>query len=117
MGRVYAHTGRGAVLDDAHNIRGSISPKLSQDSLHCGVANRAPLSNTCTMQELLQRVQSELELRNCALDAASTHFMIVNVSQRNWCIAYVNRAICDSYGYTAAELLGKCPLLLVDATS
>src|SRR5438128_976277 len=61
------------------------------------------------------RLQNELELRNCALDAASIHFMIVDVSQPQWRIVYVNHAICDRHGYTAAELLGQSPALLVNA--
>jgi PAS domain-containing protein len=59
------------------------------------------------------RLQSELDLRNCALDAASTHFMIIDVAQRKWMIVYVNRAICERHGYTVAELLGQSPLKLV----
>src|SRR6266702_1573308 len=59
------------------------------------------------------RLQSELELRNCALDTASTHFMIIDVSQPQWRIVYVNRAICERHGYTAAQLLGQDPAVLV----
>ena len=59
------------------------------------------------------RLQSEIELRNCALDTASIHFMIIDVSQPEWRIVYVNRAICERHGYTAAELLGRSPALLV----
>jgi PAS domain S-box-containing protein len=59
------------------------------------------------------RLQSELELHNCALDAASTHFMIIDVSQPDWSIVYVNRAICERHGYKVAELLGQSPALLV----
>src|SRR5882762_7498044 len=61
------------------------------------------------------RLQSELELRNCALDTASTHFMIIDVSQPDWSIVYVNRAICERHGYKVAELLGQSPALLVCA--
>jgi PAS domain S-box-containing protein len=59
------------------------------------------------------RLQKELELRNCALDTASTHFMIIDVSQQEWRIVYANRAICERHGYTVAELLGQNPSLLV----
>ena len=59
------------------------------------------------------RLQGELELRNCALDTASTHVMIIDVSEAQWRIVYVNRAICERHGYTAAELLGQSPALLV----
>jgi PAS domain S-box-containing protein len=59
------------------------------------------------------RLQSELELRNCALDTASTHFMIIDVSQPEWRMVYVNRALCERHGYTAAELLDRSPAALV----
>jgi len=59
------------------------------------------------------RLQGEFELRNCALDTASTHFMVIDVSQPQWRIVYVNRAICEHHGFTAAELLGQNPALLV----
>ena len=59
------------------------------------------------------RLQSELELRNCALDTASMHFMIIDVSQPQWRIVYVNRAICERHGYTPAQLLGQSPAILV----
>ena len=59
------------------------------------------------------RLQAELGLRSCALDAATTHFMIIDVSPATWRIAYVNRAICESHGYAAAELRGQNPLMLV----
>src|SRR5882757_10928819 len=59
------------------------------------------------------RLQSELELRNCALDTASTHFMIIDVSQPDWRIVYVNRSVCERHGYTVAEVLGQSPTLLV----
>jgi PAS domain S-box-containing protein len=60
------------------------------------------------------RLRSELELRNCALDAASTHFMIIDVSQPQWAIVYVNQVICEHHGYTVAELIGASPLVLVN---
>jgi two-component system NtrC family sensor kinase len=59
------------------------------------------------------RLQAELELRSCALDTASTHFMILDVSHSPWTIVYVNRAVCDRHGYCASELLGQSPLTLV----
>jgi len=59
------------------------------------------------------RLQAELQLRNCALDTASTHFMIVDISQPTWTIVYVNRAVCERHGYGVLELLGQSPLILV----
>src|SRR3954447_15587175 len=61
------------------------------------------------------RLQSQFELRNYALDTASTHFMIIDVSRPDWRIVYVNRSICERHGYTAAELVGRSPALLVCA--
>jgi hypothetical protein len=49
------------------------------------------------------RLQRELELRNCALDAASTHFMIIDVSQQTWRIVYVNRAICERHAAATSD--------------
>ena len=59
------------------------------------------------------RLQEELELRNGALDAAATHFMIIDVSAAIWRIVYVNRAICEHHGYVVTELLGRSPRMLV----
>lgn len=61
------------------------------------------------------RLQGELEMRDCALDTASTHFMIIDVSERPWRIVYVNRAICEHHGYASGELLGQSPALLVSS--
>jgi PAS domain S-box-containing protein len=59
------------------------------------------------------RTEQDLDLRTCALDAATTHFMIIDVSAPKWKIAYVNRAICESHGYRSAELLGQNPVKLI----
>ncbi|MDB6088669.1 MAG: sensor protein [Gammaproteobacteria bacterium] len=59
------------------------------------------------------RLQSEFDLRNCALDAAATHFMIIDVSQPRWTIVYANRASSNAHGYESAELLGQSPAMLV----
>jgi PAS domain S-box-containing protein len=59
------------------------------------------------------QLQSELWLRNCALDTASTHFTVVDVSRSPWKIVYVNRAVCERHGYSASELLGQSPLTLI----
>jgi hypothetical protein len=50
------------------------------------------------------RLQSDLDLRNYALDAATTHFMIVDVSQPRWSIVYANRGVASAHGYEATEL-------------
>ncbi len=59
------------------------------------------------------RLQSELDLRNCALDAAATHFMVMEVRALRWRIVYVNRAIAQGHGYDVSELMGRSPAALV----
>ena len=59
------------------------------------------------------RLQEELELHDCALNAAATHFMIIDVSTSIWRIVYVNRAICERHGYVVTELLGRSPQMLM----
>jgi PAS domain S-box-containing protein len=58
------------------------------------------------------RLQSDLDLRNYALDAATTHFMIVDVRQPRWSIVYANRGVATAHGYEATELLGRSPAKL-----
>ena len=62
------------------------------------------------------RLQSALDLRNCALDSASTRFMILNVTRSPWMIIYANRAIARDHGYERTELLGASPALLTPAS-
>jgi PAS domain S-box-containing protein len=57
-------------------------------------------------------LQGELDLRNCALDSASTHFMILDVSGRSWKIVYANRPVATDHGYELAEVLGQDPVTL-----
>jgi PAS domain S-box-containing protein len=59
------------------------------------------------------RLQKELDLRNCALDATDTHFMIIDVSRSQWQIVYANRAIAEDHGYEPGELPGCAPSILV----
>jgi PAS domain S-box-containing protein len=59
-----------------------------------------------------RRLQSQLDLRNSALDSASTHFMILDVTERRWKIVYANRAVATDHGYEPAELLGQDPVSL-----
>jgi PAS domain S-box-containing protein len=59
------------------------------------------------------RLQIELALCTSALDAASTHFMILDVSRSPYRIVYVNRAVCESHGYSPTELIGQSPEMLV----
>jgi PAS domain S-box-containing protein len=46
-----------------------------------------------------QHIENELRLRNAALDAATTHFMIVDARLPNYPIVYVNRGLATDHGY------------------
>ena len=59
-----------------------------------------------------QRLQTELDLRNCALDSASTYFMILEITRLPWTIVYANLAVAKDHGYEPAELLGQDPAVL-----
>lgn len=64
-----------------------------------------------------ERLQRELDVRNCALDAASSHFMILDMAQRGWPIVFANRALARDHGYESHELLGKNAAFLIDRHS
>jgi PAS domain S-box-containing protein len=54
------------------------------------------------------RLQESLDLRNAALDAASTHFLIAEARGDDRRVAYANRAIAVDHGYAGArEVIGK----------
>ena len=61
-----------------------------------------------------QRLERELELRNCAMDAAASHFMILDMQRPHWPIVYVNRAILRDYGYTPDEVLNRSAVDFID---
>ena len=58
------------------------------------------------------RLRKELDVRNCALDAAASHFIIGDATRPGWPVVYVNRAITRDYGYERSELLGQRPNML-----
>jgi two-component system, NtrC family, sensor kinase len=65
---------------------------------------RAALARETAQQ---QRMLSELRLRNAALDAATSHFMIVEV-QPPYPIVYVNRVLATDHGYAdPTALIGR----------
>lgn len=61
------------------------------------------------------RLQRCLDLRNAALDAAATYFMIVDAKLEHWPIAYANRALAVQHGFSGAhDLVGKPVSILLD---
>lgn len=75
------------------------SPSAAQRNLHA------------TLQEVLaenRRLHDELTLRDRALDAVPSHFVISkHIDAHETIIIYANRAIAQSHGYTREELLGR----------
>jgi PAS domain S-box-containing protein len=60
-----------------------------------------------------ERLRVELNVRNCALDATKTHFMILDMKRAGSPIIYINRAMAAAHGYEPAELLGKSARFLI----
>lgn len=61
------------------------------------------------------QAQGALDLRNAALDASTTHFMIVDVRQAGQPIVYANRACATQYGYERPEeLIGRSASAIFD---
>lgn len=67
-------------------------------------AVRVQLSAATTDAEVLR---AELNLRDTALDAGSSHFMIVDVLKPGHPIVYANRALAREHGYEPDQLIGK----------
>jgi PAS domain S-box-containing protein len=66
-------------------------------------------SNASTIDELRAenaRLRQALQLRNCALDAASSGFLIIDMLRPGRPIVYANRALTQRTGYTLEELIG-----------
>jgi two-component system, NtrC family, sensor kinase len=84
---------------------------MSHEADHLAAARREALG----LREALaretaerQRIQDELRLRNAALDAATTHFMIVEAHPPHYPIVYVNRVLATDHGYDDPQaLVGK----------
>jgi PAS domain S-box-containing protein len=86
-------------------------------------ATQATLLDTCRelshvrtqlAQELAEkeRLRRELRLRDAALDAGSSHFMLVSSCDPLHPIVYVNRTMARDYGFEAAELIGQSVAVL-----
>jgi PAS domain S-box-containing protein len=72
-----------------------------------------------TIDELRQQnrfLRRELQLRNCALDAASSGFLIVDMRQRGRPIVFANRALAQRTGYSVQELIGANSKILTPST-
>jgi PAS domain S-box-containing protein len=58
--------------------------------------------------EVKARLQESLDLRNAALDAASTHFLVAEAYGEDRRVVYANRAIAVDHGYaSASEVIGQ----------
>jgi PAS domain S-box-containing protein len=65
---------------------------------------RAQLATATAAAETLRKA---LELRDAALDASSSHFMIVDLLTKGRPIIYVNRALAHEHGYEPEQLIGQ----------
>jgi len=59
-----------------------------------------------------ERLRRELRLRDAALDASSSHFMLFSACDPLHPIVYVNRTMARDYGYEPAELIGQSVTML-----
>lgn len=92
-----------ALLEDAH--ASLLAARREIEALRAALAAQAAAQ---------QRTQRDLDLRNAALDAATTHFMIVDAQQREQPILYVNRTLAAQYGYKSPEsLIGRSVFVLL----
>ena len=95
-----------------------LSPRPSSAAPHTNADADPVLLLEARLQAALaerDQLHSELALRNCALDAAIAHFMIVDVTTRPSSIVFINRSLATSHGFEPSELLGKSPAILVDS--
>lgn len=58
-------------------------------------------------KSVIGKLRGDLHLRNTALDAGSSHFMIVETLAPGQPIVYVNRALARDHGYEPEQLIGK----------
>ena len=75
-------------------MRDSMMPGTEVEQLY------AELAAITAERDALQRT---LNLRNCALDAASSHFSIVDMQQPGMRLVYVNQAMAHDHGYSRSE--------------
>lgn len=54
-----------------------------------------------------ERLRRDLQLRNAALDVATSHFMIIDAQTAGRPIVYVNHSLARDHGYEPAELIGR----------
>jgi PAS domain S-box-containing protein len=60
------------------------------------------------------RLQRDLQLRNCALNAAASHFLVLDMQLPGWPIVFANRAVLRDYGYHPEEVLGRSAVSFID---
>ena len=73
------------------------------------VASHGQTLASMTVEELRSecvRLHQALHLRNCALDAATSGFVIIDMQRRGRPIVYANRALVQRTGYSFDELIG-----------
>ena len=70
---------------------------------------RAQLATATAAAETLRKA---LELRDGALDAGNSHFMIIDLLAKDRPIVYVNRALAREHGYEPEQIIGQSVTVL-----
>lgn len=88
----------------------NVTADLAATRAECASASLRPaelsrcLAVATAENEALRR---DLQLRNAALDVATSHFMIIDAQKAGRPIVYVNRSLARDHGYDPAELIGR----------
>jgi len=94
------------MIDASQPLEDDVTTALQQQVS----ALRADVLTARSERELLT---NELALRDAALDAGMSHFMIVDAEPTLRPIVYINRACANAHGYEPHELLGRSVRTLV----
>jgi PAS domain S-box-containing protein len=90
--------------------RPNVNSVAPTDSVEQPAGRRADASDLQSQVDLLAaenlRLQAELELRDRALNATASGFLIIDIQQRHRPIVFANRALGRQTGYSISELVG-----------
>lgn len=97
-------------LPAASPLPGALPREPSQ---FAGVASRRAIrAEPPELSRRLQTLKEQVLLRDAAINATSTHFLITRTGPQGSEIVFVNHALCAEYGYAPAELIGRSAEIL-----
>lgn len=91
----------------------TLTTRLSGGQLHSPGASDASGTARLDIGERLRVLEEQVRLRDAALNATTTHFVIARSDGESPEIVYVNRAATEDHGYAPGELIGKSPRVLM----